>query len=169
MRSSLKYFRWLSLRSAPLESSAERDERAPAEIFSVERLELYAESLARNQEVFRTRKAGISLGGRLRSNAVTLNSSFHALIIGIRKGDAVTPAAAWLVDNFYIVDEHIKAVRRDLPPGFYKQLPKLSNGPLRGYPRVYGLALGLVAHTPTTALSWTSCSATAARISASNR
>src|SRR5450631_2014651 len=147
MRSSLKYFRWLSLRSAPLESSAERDDRAPAEIFSVERLELYAESLARDQEVYRTGKAGISLRGRLQSNAVTLNAAFHALITGIRKGDAVTPAVAWLVDNFYIVDEHIKAVRRDLPPGFYKQLPKLSNGPLRGYPRVYGLVIGLVAHT----------------------
>ena len=143
----MNYFRWLSSRSAPLESSAEHDDRTPAEIFSAERLEHYAENLARVQEVYRTGTLGISLRGRLRSNATTLNGAFHALITGIRKGDAVTPAAAWLVDNFYIIDEHIKAVRRDLPPGFYRQLPKLSNGPWRGYPRVYGLAVGLVTHT----------------------
>jgi cyclic beta-1,2-glucan synthetase len=122
-------------------------EEAPAEILSVERLEAYAANLARTQEVFPSRRAGISLSGRLRANSSALNSAFHALVSGIRKGDAVTPAAAWLVDNFYIVDDHIKAIRRDLPSGFYKQLPKLSNGPLRGYPRVYGIAAGLVAHT----------------------
>src|SRR5277367_3101187 len=126
----------------------ERGEEAlAAEILSVERLEAYAENLARTQEIFPSRNAGISLSGRLRSNASALDDAFHALVVGIRKGHTVTPAAAWLVDNFYIVDEHIKAIRRDLPPGFYKQLPKLSNGPLRGYPRVYGIAAGLVAHT----------------------
>ena len=76
-----------------------------------------------------------------------MRAAFQALIAGIRKGQAVTPAAEWLVDNYYVVDEHIRAVRRDLPAGFYKQLPKLSNGPLRGYPRVYGLAWAIVAHS----------------------
>ncbi len=119
----------------------------PGEILSVERLEVYAENLARTQEVFPTRKAGISFSGRLKSNAIALNGAFQALVVGIRKGETVTPAAAWLVDNFYIIDEHLKAIRRDLPPGYYKQLPKLANGTLRGYPRVYGIAAGLVDHT----------------------
>ena len=118
-----------------------------AEIFSVERLEQHAESLAKAQEVSATQTAGVSLRGRLRSNALTLDAAFRTLIAGIRKGRAVTPAAEWLVDNYYIVDEHIRAVRRDLPSGFYKQLPKLSHGPLRGYPRVYGLAWAIVAHS----------------------
>jgi Ser/Thr protein kinase RdoA (MazF antagonist) len=38
-------------------------------------------------------------------------------------------------------------IRRDLPAGFYRQLPKLATGPLRGYPRVYGIAWAIVAHT----------------------
>jgi cyclic beta-1,2-glucan synthetase len=132
---------------ALLDASSEIDEPISAEIFSVERLEHYAESLARTQEVSPTQTAGISLRGRLRSNAGGLGSAFKTLIAGIRKGRAVTPAAEWLVDNYYIVDEHIRAVRRDLPPGFYKQLPKLANGPMRGYPRVYGLAWAIVAHS----------------------
>jgi cyclic beta-1,2-glucan synthetase len=143
----LKYFRWRGRRRALLDGPSEIDEPISAEIFSVERLEHHAESLARTQEVSPTQTAGISLRGRLRSNAIGLGIAFHTLMTGIRKGRPVTPAAEWLVDNYYIVDEHIRAVRRDLPAGFYKQLPKLSNGPLRGYPRVYGLAWAIVAHS----------------------
>ena len=139
----MKYF----LRRAPLHQRRWQDDPAPVEIYSVERLELYAENLARTQEVSAPRTAGISLRSRLRSHALDLNAAFRALNAGIKKGDSVTPAAAWLVDNFYIVDEHLRAVRRDLPSGFYRELPKLSNGPLRGYPRVYGLVAGLVAHS----------------------
>ena len=35
----------------------------------------------------------------------------------------------------------------DLPRGYYKKLPKLANGPLAGYPRVFALALEIIAHT----------------------
>jgi cyclic beta-1,2-glucan synthetase len=144
----LKYFRRRTPAHALLQgSSTIIDEPISGEIFSVERLEHYAQSLARSQEVWPGPTAGISLHGRLRSNAQGLDAAFHTLMTGIHRRHAVTPAAEWLVDNYYIVDEHIRAVRRDLPPGFYKQLPKLSNGPLRGYPRVYGLAWVIVAHT----------------------
>jgi cyclic beta-1,2-glucan synthetase len=143
----LKYFRWRGRGRSLLDGPSEVDEPISGEIFSVERLEHHAENLARTQEVSPSQTAGVSLRGRLRSNAVGLGAAFHILIAGIRKGRAVTPAAEWLVDNYYIVDEHIRAVRRDLPAGFYKQLPKLSHGPLRGYPRVYGLAWAIVAHS----------------------
>ncbi len=143
----MKYFRRRGIGHTLLKSPSQIDEPIAAEIFSVDRLEQHAESLAKAQEVSPVSTAGISLRGRLRSNALGLHAAFHTLIVGIRKGRAVTPAAEWLVDNYYIVDEHIRAVRRDLPAGFYKQLPKLSSGPLRGYPRVYGIAWAIVAHT----------------------
>src|SRR5271165_993974 len=143
----LNLFGWRGLGRARLDPPAGIDEPITAEIFSVERLEHHAESLARTQEVSPAQTAGISLRGRLRANALGLAAAFRTLIAGIRKGRPVTPAAEWLVDNYHIVDEHIRAVRRDLPAGFYKQLPKLSNGALRGYPRVYGLAWAIVAHS----------------------
>src|SRR6202140_4798839 len=141
-----RYFRRRGRGRARSDGPSKIDEPISAEIFSVERLEQHAESLAKAQEVSATQTA-VSLRGRLRTNALALDAAFRTLIAGMRKGQAVTPAAEWLVDNYYIVDEHIRAVRRDLPSGFYKQLPKLSNGPLRGYPRVYGLAWAIVAHT----------------------
>ena len=133
--------------AALLDVPSRVDDSTPSEIFSVERLEHFAEELAHQQQVTQTRSAGIALRGRLRSNAAVLNGAYEALTSGIRAGQAVTPAAEWLVDNYYIVDEHIQAIRRDLPASFYKELPKLSGGPLRGYPRVYGLAVNLIAHT----------------------
>ena len=65
----------------------------------------------------------------------------------IREERAITPAAEWLVDNFHVVDEQLREIRDDLPPGFYRELPKLAEGPLAGYPRVYGIAWAFVAHT----------------------
>jgi hypothetical protein len=49
-------------------------------------------------------------------------------------------AAEWLLDNYHLVETQIREIREDLPPGFYRQLPKLASGPLLGYPRVFGIA-----------------------------
>ena len=65
----------------------------------------------------------------------------------MREERVITPAAEWLVDNFHIAEEQIREIRDDLPPGYYRQLPKLADGPLAGYPRVFGLAWAFVAHT----------------------
>ena len=59
----------------------------------------------------------------------------------------ITPAAEWLVDNYHIVDEQLREIHDDLPSGYYRELPKLAEGHLQGYPRVYGLAWAFVAHT----------------------
>ena len=65
----------------------------------------------------------------------------------IREERAITPAAEWLVDNFHIVDEQLREIQDNLPPGFYRELPQLAAAPLQGYPRVFGLAWAFVAHT----------------------
>jgi cyclic beta-1,2-glucan synthetase len=53
---------------------------------------------------------------------------------------AISQAGEWLLDNNYIVQQAFRLVREDMPEGFYKQLPKLESGPLKGLPRVYSLA-----------------------------
>ena len=59
----------------------------------------------------------------------------------------MTPAAEWLLDNYHLVEEQIREIRDDLPPGYYRQLPKLADGPFAGYPQVFGIAWAFVAHT----------------------
>ena len=65
----------------------------------------------------------------------------------LESGRGVVPAAEWLLDNYHLVEEQIREIRDDLPPGYYRQLPKLAAGPFAGYPRVFGLAWAFVAHT----------------------
>ncbi|MGH7657025.1 MAG: cyclic beta 1-2 glucan synthetase, partial [Gemmatimonadales bacterium] len=50
-------------------------------------------------------------------------------------------------DNFYIVLEHIGEIRASMPRGYYQELPKLASGYLEGSPRVYEVAIDLIAHT----------------------
>ncbi len=65
----------------------------------------------------------------------------------LRRRELISPAAEWLIDNFHVVNEQIRAIRHDLPAGYYRQLPKLQSGPLVGLPRVYVIAVELISHT----------------------
>src|SRR6266478_1270718 len=123
------------------------EEPIRAELFSAERLEQHAESLAAAQRVTATPRKGRPLLPRVLDNGRVLLESYRAIAQAIREERAITPAAEWLVDNYHIVDEQLREIRDDLPPGFYWQLPKLAEGHLQGYPRVYGLAWAFVAHT----------------------
>ncbi|MBK8020022.1 MAG: hypothetical protein IPK19_01040 [Chloroflexi bacterium] len=50
---------------------------------------------------------------------------------------AVASAREWLLDNDYIVQRALRQVEADLPEEYYRELPKLSGGPLDGLARVY--------------------------------
>jgi cyclic beta-1,2-glucan synthetase len=116
------------------------------EFFSVERLEQYAQTLAEEHKTV-TRKGGVQLLPRLADNGRQLEAAYMALVDALREGRAISPAAEWLVDNYHIVEEQLREIRQDLPKGYYHELPKLAQGELEGYPRIYSVALALIAHT----------------------
>ena len=126
---------------------SELEEPIRAEIFSVERFEQHAESLAAAHRVTTTPRTGHRLLRRVLDNGRVLLESYRTIAAEVRQGRAIEPAAEWLVDNYHIVDEQLREIRDDLPPGFYRELPKLMEGHLEGYPRVFGLAWAFVAHT----------------------
>lgn len=117
------------------------------ELFGVERLEQHAESLAAAQPITPKPPTVLSLHARLQDNAVVLLAAYRASAVEIEGDRGVVPAAEWLLDNYHLVEEQIREIRDDLPPGYYRQLPKLAEGPFAGYPRVFGLAWAFVAHT----------------------
>jgi cyclic beta-1,2-glucan synthetase len=118
-----------------------------AELFSVERLEQHAESLAAAQSTASKPKRVQPLTRRLYDNARVLTDAYRAIVKAVNAHQSITPGAEWLLDNFHVVDEQIREIKDGLPPGFYRKLPKLAEGPLEGYPRVFGIAWALVAHT----------------------
>src|ERR1035437_867869 len=126
---------------------AEIEEPILGELFSVERLEQHAETLAAAQVGTVDSSAGRSLIPRVAENGRLLLEYYRATARSIQGEESITPAAQWLVENFYIVEEQLREIRDDLPLGFYKKMPKLASGHLEGYPRVYGIAWAFVAHT----------------------
>ncbi len=118
-----------------------------AELFSVERLEQHAESLAVAQRVARMPRLGLPLDRRLRENTRVLGETYRTIVQAFHAHKTITPAAEWLLDNFHVVEEQVREIKHDLPPGYYRKLPKLAEGPLQGFPRVIGIAWAFVAHT----------------------
>ena len=113
----------------------------------MERLEQHAQTLAAAQTVTDAPRRGRAVGPRIAENGRVLLESYRVLARAIKDERSITPAAEWLVDNFHIVDEQLREIRDDLPPDYYRELPKLAEGHLAGYPRVLGLAWAYIAHT----------------------
>jgi cyclic beta-1,2-glucan synthetase len=123
------------------------EEPIRAEVFGIERLEQHAQSLAAAQRVTERPSKGRNLLPRVRENARVLLAAYRDIADTIREKSEITPAAEWVIDNFHIVEEQIRGIRDHLPGGYYRLLPKIAEGHLAGYPRVYGLAWAYVAHT----------------------
>jgi len=125
------------------------DSEAPIreELFSVERLEAHARSLAIAQTIASRGARGLPLAARLADNGAVLLSAYREIVKATDEGRATTPAAEWLIDNYHLIERQIRQISMDLPPSYYRQLPKLGSGPFAGYPRVFGMAWAFVAHT----------------------
>jgi cyclic beta-1,2-glucan synthetase len=117
------------------------------ELFGLARLEEHAQSLAKAQQVFGSEPSVLPLQTRLDENATALLASYRESAAELECGGSVVPAAEWLLDNYHLVEEQIREIRDDLPDSYYRQLPKLADGPFAGYPRVFGLTWAFVAHT----------------------
>ena len=117
------------------------------ELFGIDRLENHAASLAASQPVSLRPPSVTPLRDRLDDNAAILLKAYRASAAEVEGGRGVVPAAEWLLDNYHLVEEQIREIHNDLPPGYYKQLPKLADGPFAGYPRIFGIAWAYVAHT----------------------
>ena len=113
----------------------------------MERLEQHGESLAAAQVVAAKPGTGRPIRSRVAENGRVLLQAYRALAQAIKDERSITPAAEWLVDNFHIVEEQLREIRDDLPKGYYRELPKLADGHLEGYPRVLGLGWAYIAHT----------------------
>jgi cyclic beta-1,2-glucan synthetase len=117
------------------------------ELFSAERLEQHAASLAAAQRTTARPGGGRLLYRRLGQNKARLLDAYGTFSAAISKGQSVTPAAEWLVDNYHQVEAQIRQIHEDLPPAYYRRLPNLADGPFAGYPRVFGIAWACIAHS----------------------
>ena len=116
-----------------------------AELFSAREMDAHGEVLAA-QHLVRTRRAPERLLARLADNEAMLIQSCERLTSVNRLGWTITPAAEWLLDNLYLIEEQIRIARQDLPRGYSRALPQLRGGASAGLPRVYDIALETISH-----------------------
>ncbi len=116
-----------------------------AELFSAEQLERHGVRLA-GQHQLSAQSSADRLLPRLANNEASLLSAYETLTGATLNSDRVTPAAEWLLDNYYLIAEQIRIARNHLPKGYSRELPRLANGPSREFPRVYGIALETISH-----------------------
>jgi cellobiose phosphorylase len=115
-----------------------------AELFSLEQLARHAKALASGTRSV-VQSGANSLIEQLGRNERELRA-FNRATFGVDPRRRITPAAEWLLDNFYLIEEQIQMARRHLPRGYSRELPQLAEGPYAGLPRVYGIVLELISH-----------------------
>ncbi len=114
-----------------------------AELFGAEQLARHAAALAAKHEITLGR-ASNRLLAQLDRNEKTLRD-FNRAALADQTG-RVIPAAEWLLDNFYLIEEQIQLARRHLPREYSRELPCLTNGNSGGRLRVYEIVLELISH-----------------------
>ncbi len=116
-----------------------------AELFSAIQMEQHGKELAASH-VLTPRQARDQLLVRLTANERTLIDVCALLMEAVTANRRIAPAGEWLLDNFYLIEEQIRTAKRHLPKGYSRELPRLCNGSSAGLPRVYDLALEIIAH-----------------------
>jgi hypothetical protein len=116
-----------------------------AEIFGIEQLQVQAKVIAGWHKLAQIPRRD-KLLSRLAENEGVLLDAYERVNAVASGGRAVSPGGEWLIDNFYLIEEQIRTARRHLPRTYSRQLPQLRNGPAAGLPRVYHIALELIAH-----------------------
>lgn len=115
------------------------------ELFNLEQLNRHASALAKLHRVRKVRKRD-ELLARLTSNEKVLLQAHVLLGETIKAKKRISPAGEWILDNFHFIEEQIRLAKKHLPQGYSAKLPQLDGGPSDGHPRVYDIALEIIAH-----------------------
>ncbi|MEP7261254.1 MAG: glucoamylase family protein [Usitatibacter sp.] len=116
-----------------------------SELFSADQMERHGKVLASAHRLAQGRIVDRLLP-RLADNESILAAVCEQLSAAVAATRRTTPAAEWLLDNFYLIEEQIRTARRHFPKGYSRELPRLSHGPSARLPRVYDLALEAISH-----------------------
>ena len=97
------------------------NERLPlrSEIFTKEKMEQHAVTLAK-RHVLIYEQTSEQLLKRLAENEQILLEVYALLSDTLKQNNPIAPAAEWLLDNFYLIEEQIYTGKKHLPKGYSK-------------------------------------------------
>ena len=124
------------------------NERPPlrAELFTEEQLKQHARTISQKHELISGHPSE-QLLKRLAENERILLEVHEKLTDVVSRNERIVPAAEWLLDNFYLIEEQIYTAKKHFPRGYSKGLPQLAKGESAGLPRVYDIAVEIISHS----------------------
>ncbi len=130
------------------ESDKYENESPPlrAELFTEEQLKQHARAMSKNHELISAHPSE-QLLKRLDENESILLEVHKKLTDVVSLNERIVPAAEWLLDNFYLIEEQIYTGKKYFPKGYSKGLPQLAKGKSAGLPRIYDLAVEIISHS----------------------
>lgn len=128
-------------------SGKKRDFEIDDAYLGLEELKDHAIGIARNHYVKKSSRTSNWLILRMNKNYSTILDVFKTLNDDVQKGFPVPSAAEWLLDNLYVIEDEVKDIRQSLPDKHLNNLPVLKSGYLKGYPRIFAIALEIVSHS----------------------
>ena len=84
---------------------------------------------------------------RLDDNFKQITKTYDLLNSNLKLGINIHPAGEWLLDNYYIIEETYKSIKKELTLKKYQKFVGISNGEYKGFARIYVLATEIVAYT----------------------
>lgn len=84
---------------------------------------------------------------RLKENFKFITKTYNILNEHIKMGIDIYPAGEWLLDNYYIIEESVQTILKELSPKKYRSFIGIANAPYEGFARIYVLASEIVAYT----------------------
>ena len=110
-------------------------------------LENYMEKIASDHMLENTSSKDTYPIPKMKKNFEKIEEVYNLLNEHIKLGIPVHPAGEWLLDNFYMIEETVQMVEKQMPLKKYEQFLGISNGTYKGFARIYVLASEIVAYT----------------------
>ena len=83
----------------------------------------------------------------LLENYTIIKEVYDLLNEHIKLGINIHPAGEWILDNFYIIEEVVRQIQREITLKKYTNFVGIQNGKYAGFARIYVLATEIVAYT----------------------
>ena len=110
-------------------------------------LQKHLEKIASSQSITtKSQKDTYPVPGLI-ENFKTIEEVYNILNEHLKLGINIHPAGEWLLDNFYIIEETVKQIQKELPLKKYINFVGIANGEYKGFARIYVLASEIVAYS----------------------
>ena len=97
-----------------------------------------------NVEIFNCRS---QIKYSVKESYETIINGYNYFDNNVRDGVEVIPPSEWLLDNIYIFEKEYEEIKTAIRGKILKELPVISDGAMRGFPRIYFIAVEIVGCT----------------------